>query len=160
MIRRPPRSTLFPYTTLFRSRWLPQAMALPWLNYLLVNAPDEYYGGYSWYDYSGEIVPGVTRSREALFELLDNRRSVGWPAEQTILGGFSQGCLMSLETGLRYPHKLAGIVGISGHVCDPEKLVKELSQTARQIPILVTHGTFDPMIPIEQTRPQIEFLKS
>src|SRR2546422_5600698 len=23
MIRRPPRSTLFPYTTLFRSRWLP-----------------------------------------------------------------------------------------------------------------------------------------
>src|SRR2546425_7068203 len=25
MIRRPPRSTLFPYTTLFRSRWEPRA---------------------------------------------------------------------------------------------------------------------------------------
>src|SRR3712207_8113032 len=24
MIRRPPRSTLFPYTTLFRSKWVPQ----------------------------------------------------------------------------------------------------------------------------------------
>ncbi|HZI33613.1 MAG TPA: serine esterase, partial [Candidatus Binatia bacterium] len=28
--------------------WLPGALNLPWLNYLLVNAPDEYYGGYSW----------------------------------------------------------------------------------------------------------------
>src|SRR2546422_8579003 len=28
MIRRPPRSTLFPYTTLFRSRWLPQIAEL------------------------------------------------------------------------------------------------------------------------------------
>ena len=31
-------------------RWLPGALDLPWLNYLLVNAPDEYYGGYSWFD--------------------------------------------------------------------------------------------------------------
>src|SRR3989475_10833894 len=28
MIRRPPRSTLFPYTTLFRSDWLQKAVAL------------------------------------------------------------------------------------------------------------------------------------
>src|SRR3972149_1190530 len=28
MIRRPPRSTLFPYTTLFRSRWSPYHLAL------------------------------------------------------------------------------------------------------------------------------------
>src|SRR5688572_33140060 len=27
MIRRPPRSTLFPYTTLFRSRWRPEKVA-------------------------------------------------------------------------------------------------------------------------------------
>src|SRR3712207_6901236 len=29
MIRRPPRSTLFPYTTLFRSRPLPRRLVLP-----------------------------------------------------------------------------------------------------------------------------------
>src|SRR5436190_6341918 len=29
MIRRPPRSTLFPYTTLFRSRFLPGCLPLP-----------------------------------------------------------------------------------------------------------------------------------
>jgi hypothetical protein len=28
-------------------RWLPQALNLPWLNYRLVNAPDDYYGGFS-----------------------------------------------------------------------------------------------------------------
>ena len=43
-------------------RWLPDAMNLPWLNYLLVNAPDDYYGGYSWFDLDN-IVPGVRRSR-------------------------------------------------------------------------------------------------
>src|SRR5215469_15363444 len=54
-------------------RWLPQAMRLPWMNYLLVNAPDKYYGGYSWYNFAGQpgdIVPGVERSRKLLFQLL------------------------------------------------------------------------------------------
>src|SRR2546429_7728417 len=93
-------------------RWVPEAVAFPWLNYLLVNAPDEYYGGYSWYDFAQDIVPGVVRSRKLLFELLDDLRGRGFPTEQTILGGFSQGCLMSLEVGLRYPYRFAGIVGI------------------------------------------------
>src|SRR5687768_11650122 len=108
-------------------RWLPQVMRLPWMNYLLVNAPDEYYGGYSWFDFTGVIAPGVERSRKLLFELLEAQRAKGFPADQTILGGFSQGCLMSIEVGLRYPHRLAGIVGISGYICEPEKLVRELS---------------------------------
>src|SRR2546425_7628345 len=30
MIRRPPRSTLFPYTTLFRSQWRGRRTAWPW----------------------------------------------------------------------------------------------------------------------------------
>ena len=91
-------------------RWLPGALNLPGLNYLLVNAPDEYYGGYSWFDYPGDIAPGIHRSRQLLFELLDDLRAKDFPADQITLGGFSQGCLMSLETGLHYPHRLAGIV--------------------------------------------------
>ena len=143
-------------------RWMPQAMQLPWMNYLLVNAPDEYYGGYSWYNFAGEIsdiVPGVERSRKLLFELLDARRAAGFPTEQTTLGGFSQGCLMSLDVGLRYPHRFAGIVGVSGYVCEPEKLLKELSPVARQQRILVTHGTKDTMVPFAQSRAQIKLLE-
>ena len=140
-------------------RWLPEAMRLPWMNYLLVNAPDAYYGGYSWYDFAGDIVPGVERSRKLLFQLLDARRADGFPTEQTILGGFSQGCLMSLDVGLRYPHRFAGIVGVSGYVGDPEKLVQELSPVARQQRLLVTHGTKDTMVPFAKSRAQMKVLE-
>jgi len=43
-------------------RWLPSALGLPWLNYLLVNAPDPYFGGWAWYDFAGDPRPGITRS--------------------------------------------------------------------------------------------------
>ena len=140
--------------------WLPVALNLPWLNYLLVNAPDPYYGGFSWYDFMGDMIPGVQRSRKLLFEVLDAQREKGFLTEQTILGGFSQGCLMSFDAGLRYPHRLAGIIGISGYVCDPEELVKEMSRFALQEPVLMTHGTQDPLIPIAEVRKQAQQLKA
>jgi phospholipase/carboxylesterase len=141
-------------------RWMRDALQLPWLNYLLVNAPDPYYGGFSWYDFAGDSLPGVTRSRRLLFALLDSQRAQGFPADQLVLGGFSQGCLMSIEVGLRYSHRLAGILGISGYVCAPEKLVADLSPVARQQRILMTHGTMDPMIPIAAVRTQVKLLQT
>jgi phospholipase/carboxylesterase len=141
-------------------RWLPEAMRLPWLNYLLVNAPDDYYGGFSWFDIAGDIVSGVERSRALLFKLLDAQRAAGFPTEQTTLGGFSQGCLMTLDAGLRYPHRFAGLVGISGWVCETRKALQELSPAARSQRFLVTHGTFDPMVAFERTRSQIAQLQA
>ena len=58
-------------------RWLPEALRLPWMNYLLVNAPDEYYGGYSWFDFGGDILPGVKRSRARARRLVSVERSAG-----------------------------------------------------------------------------------
>ena len=141
-------------------RWLPEAMNLPWMNYLLVNAPDEYYGGYSWFDFGGDILPGVVRSRKLLFDLLDDQRARGFPTEQTILGGFSQGCLMSIDVGLRYRHRFAGMVGISGYVCQPEELLEQLSPVAFEQRLLITHGTKDPMIRFADVREQINLLKA
>ena len=140
-------------------RWLPDTLNLPWLNYLLVNAPDDYYGGYAWFDLN-DIRPGVQRSRKLLFQVLDDLRVRGFPAEQITFGGFSQGSLMAVEVGLRYPHQFAGIVGISGWVCEPEELLKELSPVARQQRLFLTHGTADPLLPIAQVRPQIPLLKA
>jgi phospholipase/carboxylesterase len=140
-------------------RWWPEAMNLPWMNYLLVNAPDEYYGGYSWFDIDDQA-PGVLRSRKLLFGLLDDLRAKKFPADQITLGGFSQGCLMTMDVGLRYPHRLAGLVGISGWVFELEQTVKELSPVARQQRVLMTHGTADPLVPIERVRPQIPQLKA
>jgi phospholipase/carboxylesterase len=141
-------------------RWLPEAMRLPAMNYLLVNAPDEYYGGYSWFNFGGDIVPGVARSRKLLAELLDAQRANGFPTERTILGGFSQGCLMSIDVGLRYPHRLAGLVGISGYVCQPDELVGQLSPCAFEQRLLITHGTKDPLIRFADVREQINLLKA
>jgi len=140
-------------------RWWPEALGLPWLNHLLVNAPDEYYGGYSWFDIDDQP-PGVLRSRRMLVELLDDLRAKGFPPEQITLGGFSQGCLMAVDVGLRYPHRLAGIVGISGWVFDLDNSVKDLSAVAQQQRLLMTHGTSDPVIPIERVRPQIPRLQT
>jgi phospholipase/carboxylesterase len=141
-------------------RWWPEAMRVSWMNYLLVNAPDEYFGGYSWFDYPDDIAPGILRSRKMLFELLDDLRTKGFPTEQTTLGGFSQGCLMTVDVGLRYPHRFAGLVGISGWIFELEKTVQQLSPVARQQRLLITHGTSDPVIPIEKVRPQIAPLQA
>ena len=141
-------------------RWLPPALNLPWMNYLLVNAPDEYYGGWSWFDYPGEIAPGVHRSRKLLFALLDDLQAKGFPADQITLGGFSQGCLMSIETGLRYPHRLAGIVGISGWVFELETLVRDLTPVARSQRLLITHGLYDPLLAFSEAQQQVRQLKA
>jgi phospholipase/carboxylesterase len=140
--------------------WLPDAMRLPWMNYCLVNAPDEYYGGYSWFDFAGDLAPGLRRSRELLFEVLDALRAKGFPTEQTTFGGFSQGSLMAVEVGCRYPHRFAGIVGISGYVCEPVTLLQELSPVAKAQRFLLTHGTYDPLLPIAVTREQVKTLKA
>lgn len=140
-------------------RWWPEAMNLPWMNYLLVNAPDEYFGGWSWFDLQ-DHAPGVQRSRKLLFELFDGLRAKHFPTEQTTLGGFSQGCLMTVDVGLRYPHRFAGLVGISGWVFELEKTIQQLSPVARQQRLLMTHGVSDPIVPIEKVRPQIAPLKA
>ncbi len=141
-------------------RWLPDALRLPDLNYQLVNAPDAYYGGYSWFDIQGDRRSGVDRSRALLVELLENNRSRGFPTEQTVLFGFSQGCLMTLETGLRYPHRFAGLIGISGFLPEYLELLGELSPVAREQRILVTHGTQDPLLPLVTVKPQMMALQA
>jgi phospholipase/carboxylesterase len=140
-------------------RWLPEMLALPWLNYLLVNAPDAYYGGYSWYDFAVDPGPGVERSRKLMFSVLDAQRQAGFPTEQTLVFGFSQGCLMTMEMGLHYPHHFAGLVGVSGYTHQPEKAVLTLSPTALSQHFLLTHGTRDPLIPIGPVRAQVALLK-
>lgn len=140
-------------------RWLPEALDLPWLNFLLVNAPDAYYGGYSWFDYPDNMAPGILRSRKLLSDLLDALQIKGFAPKDVTLGGFSQGGLMTMDAGLRYPHRLAGLVDISGWVFEIEHLLKELSPVAREQRLLISHGPFDPVIPFEPVREQAQRLK-
>ncbi|MGH7941726.1 MAG: alpha/beta hydrolase [Limisphaerales bacterium] len=140
-------------------RWLPAAMDLPWLNYLLVNAPDAYFGGFSWFDYPNNMPPGILRSRKLLFDLLDGLQIKGFAPREVTLAGFSQGGLMTMDVGLRYPLRLAGLVDVSGWIFEIEKLLKELSSIAREQRLFISHGPFDPLIPFEPVKEQARRLK-
>lgn len=140
-------------------RWLPEELRLDWLNYLLVNAPDEYYGGYSWYDLFGNPVPGIERSRALLVDLLAEQEKAGFPTEQTVMFGFSQGALMSYEVGLTYPKRLAGLVCVSGYINDLENLLGRVSAVAKEQHFLTTHGVVDDVIPFARAKEQAMVLR-
>lgn len=140
-------------------RFLPQMLKIPGLHYLLVNAPDEYFTGFSWFDLYGDAESGVRRSRDLVASVLDEALSVGWAAEDIGLFGFSQGCLMALDAACRYPQALGAIVGVSGFTAFQEEYPEKLSPAARQQKILVTHGTHDPLLPLEVTQGQVMALK-
>lgn len=141
-------------------QWLPAALGLPDLNYLLVNAPDSYHGGFAWYDLEGDSGPGVLRSRRLLMNLLETREAAGFPAASMALLGFSQGCVMTVDAGFRYPRRLAGLVGISGYVWDPGSLLRERSSASAALRMLFTHGTQDPLISCGEVRDQVAALRA
>lgn len=150
-------------------RWLPGELNVPWLNYLLVDAPQEYFEGYSWFGLGIPQMTGgritvesadVLASRQQLHALLDAQRAAGWASEQTALLGFSQGCLMALDAGLRYPHRLAALVGISGWVYEPARLLAELGPHATRVPVLITHGSADELVPIILAEPGVRQLQT
>ena len=67
---------------------------------------------------------------------------------------------MTLETGLRYPHQFAALIGLSGYVLDPHILLREMPPRAKEQQILVTHGRQDPLIPFADVKKQMEQLRA
>jgi|YelNatPaOPRAMG01_1025707.scaffolds.fasta_scaffold08335_4 phospholipase/carboxylesterase len=142
-------------------RWLPDAIGLPSLNYILVDAPDRYFDGYSWFNIDDALEDPVTiaRSRELLFKFLDELNNNGFPTERIVLFGFSQGCLMSWEVGIRYPKTLAGIIGVSGWASMKSGTLDCVNKVSLTQRFLITHGIYDPLLPVEKVRRQIQELK-
>ena len=135
--------------------WMPGTLNLPGAAWLLVNAPDDWHEGYSWYGMPPHHGPGVVRSRMLLDRLFDEIEGQGFSAEDTVLFGFSQGCLLTLEWGGRTERPLAGFVGISGYCYDAVALGEAASTVAKTRPWLVTHGRQDEVLPYSVTRNQI-----
>jgi phospholipase/carboxylesterase len=140
-------------------RFLPEVLKIPGLEYILVNAPDPYFTGHSWYDLYGDTKTGIKRSREILFGAMAELEEQGWRPEQIGIFGFSQGCLMALDLACRYPKKFGCVVGVSGYAEFLEEYPEKLSAVAREQKIMVTHGTIDSMLPYHKTRAQIQVLQ-
>jgi phospholipase/carboxylesterase len=127
--------------------FLPQALRLPEFSYLMVNAPDAYYGGFSWYEHAGDASPGILRSRQLLLGLIGELEEQGVGASDIHLFGFSQGCLMAMDVGLRCSKKLGGICAVSGYIGVPFEYPEAFSAVAKEQKFLVTHGVRDAMVP-------------
>lgn len=139
-------------------RFLPKMLDLPGLNYLLVNAPDPYFTGFSWYDIYGDAEKGVIRSRGLLLEAMAEIKQAGWASADVGIFGFSQGCLMAMDLACRFPEAFGAVVGVSGYISKVESYPEKFSPAAKQQRILMTHGTQDPMLPLEATRKQANAL--
>lgn len=134
----------------------PLAPHLPDAVFVAPDAPNKCSGnpfGYEWFpipwlDGSSEEAAkvGMTAALSDLNGFIDaqmNAEGVG-PA-QTLLVGFSQGTVMSLHLAPRRAEPLAGIVGFSGRLLEPETLEAEM---VSKLPILLVHGDQDPMVPV------------
>ena len=89
---------------------------------------------------------GVRRSRAHVDALLAREATRGIAPGRTLLAGFSQGGAIALYAGLRFGHRLAGIVALSTYLIAPDRAANEASSANRTVPIFMAHGTHDPMI--------------
>lgn len=114
-------------------------------------------GGYvmrAWYDIVASDLgrqedEGGLRASQAKIEALIARENArGIPNERIILAGFSQGCAMTLQTGLRQTKPLAGMLCLSGYVPIAPKAAAEHTPESKTTPIFLVHGHMDPVIPI------------
>ena len=131
-------------------RWIfPNAPAIP----VTIN------GGYvmrAWYDILAadiarrEDEAGLRRSLAQVHALIDQERARGIPASRIVLGGFSQGCAMTLLAGLRYPERLAGLIGMSGYLPLADTLAAQRSPANADVPVFMAHGRGDTVIPFDR----------
>lgn len=125
-------------------------------------------GGYvmpAWYDITGrdvndrEDVVGIHKSAISISELIEREASRGLAYEKIVLAGFSQGCAMSLQVGLRFPHALAGIMALSGYLPLAKSLALERSEANSKTPIFMAHGVWDAVITPERAEASADTLE-
>lgn len=107
----------------------------------------------AWYDLVGldigqrEDEAGVRRSQVQVEALIAREKARGIPSGRIVLAGFSQGCAMTLQTGLRHPERLAGLLGLSGYVPLWTTVAAERHAANHDTPIFLAHGRLDPVVP-------------
>lgn len=133
------------------------AQALPQTLFLAPDAPQPCEGvpyGRQWWALTSLTPParaaGVRISAPALNAYIDAQLAEhGLTEDKVVLVGFSQGAMMALHVGPRRARALAGIVGFSGMLADPDALAEEV---ATKPPVLLVHGDRDDVLPVAALR--------
>lgn len=104
---------------------------------------------------------GVRESQGQVNSLIAREADRGISSDKVVVAGFSQGGAIALQTGLRHPQRLAGILALSTYLTLEASLAAERSIANANIPILMAHGTQDPVVPLalaRSSRAKIELL--
>jgi len=121
----------------------------------------------AWYDIVSadlarrEDAAGIRASEAHLRALIARENARGVATEHIVLAGFSQGCAMALHTGVRYPQRLGGLIGLSGYLPLADTVAAERNPANHATPIFLAHGTIDPVVPLvraQQARDQLQAL--
>ena len=119
----------------------------------------------AWYDIASlerraaQDEAGIRASHAIVEELIRRENERGIRSERIVLAGFSQGGAMAIYSGIRYPEKLAGIMGLSCYMLLESRLANEKVAANQATPIFLGHGTQDPVVsPIlgQETRQLLE----
>ncbi|MBC7404229.1 MAG: alpha/beta hydrolase [Cytophaga sp.] len=125
-------------------------------------------GGYvmrAWYDILGtdiakrEDEAGLRQSQISIEQLIARENARGIPSDRIILAGFSQGCAMTLQVGLRYPETLAGLLCLSGYVPLRDVVAQERHGANQHTPIFLAHGRADPVIALQRAEQSRDLLQ-
>ena len=121
-------------------------------------APYAYGPGFAWFKFE---TPGtIASSLDAIDEVIQSSLDqYSLKREEMVVGGFSQGAAMSLVVAFRDAAKRpAGALAMSGFLPPlPESI--ELDFTGDLPPVLMQHGTDDPVVPVARARSAVEELK-
>jgi len=121
----------------------------------------------SWYDIlttdliRREDADGIRASAAHINALIARENARGVASERIVLAGFSQGCAMTLYTGLRWHERLAGLIGLSGYLPLSDTLAAERAPANAATPIFLAHGLYDPVVALaraESSRDQLQTL--
>lgn len=110
----------------------------------------------AWYDVlSNDFVriedeDSLRESQALVEELIAHEKSRGITTDKIVLAGFSQGGAMTLQTGLRHPEKLAGLLCLSTYLPIHTTVAAERQGANQDTPIFMAHGTTDQVIPFER----------
>jgi phospholipase/carboxylesterase len=96
---------------------------------------------------AAEVPDGLDLARPQVDALLEEAVALlRPPAGKVVLGGFSQGAMLSIDVALRTPHPLAGLVVLSGTHIAADEWAPRL-EARRGLPVFMSHGRDDELLP-------------
>jgi len=91
----------------------------------------------------------IEESVDQITQLIEQQISAGIASERILIAGFSQGGVIAYQVGLLGKYKLAGIMALSTYLADAKLVPHAQGSINGDTPILIHHGTQDPVVPYE-----------